>query len=258
MKRTIDAISFDNQANLTPVKPCSAYIFGATTHLGDALLNQILANKRYQQVYVSTHTPLPSTTVHLNSFLINDTFSWQTDLENIDCFLIVQPSLDMQHISRSGMPRYDSHHAFYNPLYEQDVPELLNKIFNAKQSVNNHTYLNIRWLLVAPNLNAVTLNCWLLKYANSLPILTYSNDTQADVVQEHYRFQTQGVGFLDHIGIMLLNTISSSAHLMLHGRQKFILTAAKLAQRLLERFIELPNSNLITHLTRTDMVATLK
>jgi hypothetical protein len=258
MKRTIDATSFDKQANLTHVKPCSAYIFGATTHLGDALLNQILASKRYQQVYVSTHTALPSTTVHLNSFLINDTFSWQIDLENIDCFLIVQPSLGMQHISRSGMPRYDYHHAFYNPLYEQDVPELLNKIFNAKQSINHHTHLNIRCLLVAPNFNAVTLNCWLLKYANSLPILTYSNDTQADVVQGHYRFQTQGVGFLDRIGIMLLNTISSSAHLMLHGRQKFILTAAKLAQRLLERFIELPNSNLITHLTRIDMVATLK
>lgn len=258
MKRTTDAISFDNQANLTQIKQYSAYIFGATTHLGDALLNQILANKRYQHIYVSTHTPLPSTTVHLNGFLNSDSFNWQTNLNNIDCFLIIQPSLNMHHMSRSGISRYDYHHAFYSPLYEQDVPELLNKIFNAKQSINNHTHLNIRWLIVAPSLNITVLNCWLLKYADNIPILTYSNDTQADVIQEHYRFQTQDVGLLDRIGIMLLNTISSSAHLMLHGRQKFILTAAKLAQRLLDRFIELPQRNLITHLTRADIVGTLK
>ncbi|MEN9912081.1 MAG: hypothetical protein RI956_525 [Pseudomonadota bacterium] len=258
MKRTTEAISFDNQANLTQVKPCSAYIFGATTHLGDALLNQILANKRYQHIYVSTHTPLPSTTVHLNGFSTSDFFNWQTNLKDIDCFLIAQPSLGMHHISRSGVPRYDYRHAFYSPLYEQDIPELLNKIFNAKQCVNNHTHLNIRYLLIAPNLNATTLNTCLLKYANSIPILTYSDDSQANVIQEQYRFQAQGVGLLDRVGVMLLNTISSSAHLMLHGRQKFILTAAKLAQRLLERFIELPNSHSITHLTRADMVATLK
>ncbi len=252
----IEPISFNNQANLIQTKQCSAYIFGATTHLGDALLNQILANKCYQQVYVSTHTPLPSTTVHLNGFSISDNFSWQTNLKDIDCFLIAQPSLGMHHISRSGIPRYNSRHAFYSPLYEQDLPELFNKIFDTKQSI--HTHLNIRCLLIAPNLNAVTLDAYLLKYANSLPMLTYNDDAQADIMQESYRFQTQGVGFLDRIGIMLLNTISSSAHLMLHGRQKFILTAAKLAQCLLERFIDLPDSNSITHLTRADILATLK
>lgn len=251
-----------------------AYIFGANTAIGDTLLNQLLANQTYQAIYISTHTPLPSTTVHLNSILVNDTFTWSTAVEHIDCFFIIQPHSNTSYISPSGIVASRHRHKFYQPLSETDAPALFKQLFKAKQSIAHHTHLTIRWLVIAPYATVPTLNQWLCKYETHIPILTYSDDSKIDSMKEHYRFKSQGNTVLDRIGLLLLNTMSAFAHTMLYGRQKYILTPLKLVQQLIEQFNLLktpPLSNQtkqsnqinqtkhpIKHLSKQDLIPLLK
>jgi hypothetical protein len=258
-----EPIFLNQSLNTIQSKPHSAYIFGATTRLGDALINQLLSQKHYQNIYICTHTALPSTTVDLKSFLITESLNWDRSTEYIDCFLIVQPSPNMDQLSRSGVPAYQQHD-FYAPLYDKNIPDILNQLFKTTALTGNST-VKTRWLIIAPTANVSTLKYWLIKYANDIPILTYSDDHQIDITKEEYRFQTQGSSFLDRLGVMLLNTISSSAHLMINGRQKFVLTPKKLVQHLLEQLhtltVHTDRSNsltAITHLTRKDIPSALK
>lgn len=200
----------------------SAYVFGAASALGEALLNQLLASPRYRRVYVSTTAALPGSVAHLSAVLASDAFTLQDEAEQIDCILIVNEVGDVR-------PR----NTVYASLLQDDVAGMLRQVASAAPSAQ------LRYLLLAPAMAASQASAFLSTYAAHGACMVYGNDDGkvGSSNKGAYQFQPQAHSLLDRLGVWVLNVLSNAAHSMLNQQNGApFLTTVKIAQRLAQRF----------------------
>jgi hypothetical protein len=198
----------------------SAYVFGAASALGEALLNQVLANPVYTQVYVSTTASLPGSVAHLQGVLTSEPFAVQDAAGQVDVVLLVNEPGDAR-------PR----NTVYAALLANDVPLLLRQLSAA---FVGHA---VRYVLVSPAQPSHIACSYLSTYAAHAACLVYARaDGAAGAVrQQAYQFKPQANTLLDRLGAWVLNVLSNAAHGMLNASSSAPLTHAKLSQRLMSR-----------------------
>jgi hypothetical protein len=219
----------------------SAYVFGAASALGEALLNQLLASPRYSSVYVSTTAPLPGSVAHLSAVLASDDFAVQDEAEQIDYVLIVNEAGDVR-------PRS----TVYASLLQGDVAGVLRQVSSAAPSAQ------VRYLFLAPAMAASQASAFLASYAAHGACMVYGNaDGKVGSSNKGaYQFKPQTQSLLDRLGVWVLNVLSNAAHGMLNQQNGApFLTSVKIAQRLVQRFeaLALPATGAITVLKPDDL-----
>ncbi len=224
----------------------SAYVFGATSALGEALLNQLLAYASYTRVYVSTTAALPGSVAHLSAVLASDAFALQDEAEQIDCILIVNEVGDAR-------PR----NTVYASLMQDDVAGVLRQISRVATAA---PAARLRYLLLAPAMAASQASAFLGSYAAHGACMVYGNaDGKVGASKQGaYQFQAQAQSVLDRLGVWVLNVLSNAAHSMLNQQNGApFLRSVKIAQRLAQRFeaLTMQASGSITVLTPDDLKA---
>jgi hypothetical protein len=220
---------------------CSAYVFGAASPLGEALLNQLLANPRYTQVYVSTTAPLPGSVAHLTAVQSIYELALHSAAEQVDVVLVVGDNTE---------PRTRS--TVYAPLQREQVPALLRQIASAMP-----IDASFRYLVVTPNLPTLQAAQWLSSYAGHAPCLVYGlgEGAVASASKQAYTFKPQANSLLDRLGAWVLNVLSNAAHSMLNPQTHVSLTSVKTAQRLVQRFEGLNARGAVQALQAQDLQA---
>ncbi len=202
-----------------------AYVFGAASALGEAVLNQVLASPAYTQVFVQTSTTLPGSVAHLTGFLAQQTLVLDEAAQQFDCVFVLNQAQTVK-------PR----HSVYAPLLPEALPEALRVL-----AAQLHTR-QARFLIVAPDLAAAQASTFLASYAPHAPCMVYglAQGAASSARQQAYQFKPQADTMLDRLGAWVLNTLSQAAHGMLNPDKQAPLTAVKTAQRVMQRFAALP------------------
>jgi hypothetical protein len=198
----------------------AAYVFGAASALGESLLNQVLANPVYTQVYVSTTAALPGSVAHLQGIMNHEPFVLQDAVAQVDVVLLVNEPGDVR-------PR----NTVYAALLADDVPLLMRHMSAALDRCR------VRYMLVSPAQPSHIACSYLASYAAHAACLVYAQaDGAAGAVrQQAYRFKPQANSPLDRLGAWVLNVLSNAAHGMLNASSSAPLTHVKLSQRLMSR-----------------------
>ena len=221
-----------NQVFVADAKPAlalptqrSAYVFGAASALGEALLNQLLASPRYSAVYVSTTAALPGSVAHLNALLASQPFTVQDAAQEMDCVFIANEHAEIR-----------SRNTVYATLAGEHIPTLLRELSNALPSTG------VRYLIVAPASSVSEAGAYLASYASQASCMAYgcTEGKKASAGKNAYQFTPQADSLLDRLGVWVLNALSNVAHSMLNPHTGVPLTSVKIAQRLAQRFEALP------------------
>ena len=239
----------DFAAQLATPKRRSAYVFGAASALGEAVLNQLLASPLYQQVYVSCTAALPATIAHLQGMPVTTPPIALDPATAVDWVLIVTPEATNTPSAWGSQVRQQ----VYAPLSAEQVPALLAQCDAlclayaqanpyANQDTNQDALENapenskhVRYLLLCPAaphtssaLGAVSAHsaCWV-----------YVGDGKPSSTQA-YQFKPQGNSLLDKLGMWVLNTLSGVAHGLMNPDKTAPLSSVKTAQRLVGLFLD--------------------
>lgn len=219
----------------------SAYVFGAASPLGEALLNQLLALSSYKKVYVSTTSVMPASVAHLHSLLAHEPFAVQDEAQEVDCIIIV---------NELGERRPQN--SVYASLFEEDVPALIRQLSSALPKVQ------LRYLLVSPALSVNQLSTFMASYSTHAACMVYGLVERKSSLRSKgaYQFQPQADSWLDRVGAWVLNVLSNAAHSMLNSQSKVPLTVVKIAQRIVARFNKLPinTAGSLTAFTPEDLI----
>lgn len=223
-----------HHAPLLADKPLqSAYVFGAASKLGEAVLNQVLANPKYTRVYVSTCAPLPATIAHLSaiqSSRFESDFELQDAAQTIDCFFIVQPSHEPV---LNGVHGVSSRKNVFEPLFSNEVTQMLGMMGLAmiKKTVNRS-----RWCLISTEAPKAQLADMLESYASTSECLVYGLAQGEQALKTPYLFTALGTGLLDRVGVWVLNILANTMRQMVSSKSNVPLTNIKVAQRLMQQF----------------------
>ncbi len=271
----------DARTALASAAQRSAYVFGAASPLGEALLAQILASSAYTAVHVSTTAPLPATVAHLHGMVAGPTFSLQDTAQSLDCILIVDGQApSAMSPQAAAVPRelpselqrfgFLARSNVYAPLHSEAVPALLRSVSSTclTPSLGSHASSmphtsslanvaqapNVRYLVLAPHLPLALASSWLQSYSAHAPCMVYGLADGARALSAvAYRFKPVGTTVLDRLGVWVLNMLSSTAHGMLNANDKPPLTQVKTAQRLAARFAAFDAKQGITALSPADL-----
>jgi hypothetical protein len=219
----------------------SAYVFGAASPLGEAMLNQLLASSLYTRVYVSTTAHLPGSVAHLHALIDTQPMTAQDSASRIDVVMIGSEAADSR--SRSTV---------YANLLNNDVPALLRQVSGALSAS-----VELRYALISPESAVSHLADTLAAYAPHAACMAYgSADGRASSARKQaYQFKPQADSVLDRLGAWVLNVLSNAAHGMLNPQTRLPLTSVKLAQRLCHRMEGLKDRGVVKTLQADDLIA---
>ncbi len=249
----MDALPNAFRAHATPTlneKPKrTAYVFGAASPLGEALLNQVLGSPKYTQVFVMTTAPLPATIAHLQG-ISEEVFSFQNTDLTVDCFFTVHtqdPLSKAAYLPELGLRKH-----VYKPLEISELARLFSQVDRAASQLGS---LSMQWCVVSRDESAQQLGQTIENYAAKTPCMVYGLAEGVRPQRDPTTFTPLGTHFLDKLGAGLLNTIARIASQMANPTSAVTLTNVKTAQRLVQHFDAMPQgSNHLQLLTQQDLI----
>ena len=215
-----------------------AYVIGAASPLGEAVLNQLLAHSAYQQVYVAAKAQLPTTTAQLSSFMLNDPLPMPSNLAAADVFFVVG---DTTTTDNKGLAKFGAQqrHLAYAELLPTTVVSVLAQCATAltkpADMVNGSAAIKQNYVIIAPHLAATQLQAWVGVATHNACCMSYGGGEAARSTQA-YRFIPAGSSALDRLGVWVLNTVTQLAFDMMNPQKNAPLTLVKTAQRLVQQF----------------------
>jgi hypothetical protein len=227
----------------------SAYVFGAASPLGEVMLNHVLANPKYTQVFVMTTAPLPATIAHLQG--INDAvFAFQNDDTVVDCFFTVHAQDPLS--KAAHMPQFGVRQHVYKPLEPTELGQTLAQVDVAASQASA---VQMQWCVLGREASVHQLASSVASYAAKTACIVYGLPEGARPQREATVFAPQGTHFLDRVGAGLLNTVARFMAQMANPAGGAPLTNVKTAQRLMQRFDSLAADSKGTQLlTQQDLV----
>ena len=220
---------YENQ--LAAPKQRSAYVFGAAGALGEAVLNQLLAQGQYQWVYVDTPETLPTTVAHLKSFDGREPLALKDSNVAIDfiaCLSAPEPDV---------VAAYSQRRQAYRAMPTGDWPALLGRCTLACTPTNSYSpAVQPSFMVISPSQSLEHLAAGMAGLQN-FGNMAFARASEPSARSKAYQFQAQGASWLDRLGAWILNVCSDAAHGIMNPAAKTPLTIAKQAQRIVQRIL---------------------
>ena len=227
----------------------SAYVFGAASPLGEAVLNQVLGSAKYTQVFVATQAPLPATIAHLRGFEA-DSFALQCGAKQVDVFFIAKTMDALTQVTY--LPHIGTRQQVYKPLPAEALPLNLSQVSIAIGQANIQA---VRWCVLAPDVGVGQLALQVSPYAAGFQSVVYGLGLGDRPTRQGTQFMAQGEHFLDRLGAGLLNLIARFMAQLANPKAGASLTYVKTAQRVMQRLGNLSPEATMLQLTPQDLAA---